>query len=263
MLTWLGHATVRAEVGPVRLLTDPVLRARASGLRRVAPPVDPAAYRDLTAVLLSHLHADHTDLPSLRLLGDHVQVVAPAGAGPWLRRHGVRDVRELHRGEAMTLGGVRVTAVEARHDARRRPLLGPSAPPCGYLVEGSWSVYFAGDTDLHPGMADLAGRVDVALLPVSGWGPTLGPGHLDPARAAEAASLIEPRIAIPIHWGTLAVPFARHRSERERIEPAVRFAAAAAQRAPRVDVVVLLPGETLTGSFRAPRVPAPAGRPGT
>ena len=54
-------------------------------------------------------------------------------------------------------------------------------------------------------MSELAGSIDLALLPVWGWGPTLGPGHLDPARAATAAALIAPRVAVPIHWGTFAL----------------------------------------------------------
>ena len=70
------------------------------------------------------------------------------------------------------------------------------------MVEGAGrSVYFAGDTDVFAGMAELA-PVDVALLPIWGWGPTMGPGHMDPDRAAEAAALLEARLAIPIHWGT-------------------------------------------------------------
>ena len=70
------------------------------------------------------------------------------------------------------------------------------------MIEGDGRrVYFAGDTDLFDGMADLA-PVDVALLPIWGWGPTMGPGHMDPARAAQAAALLRARLAIPIHWGT-------------------------------------------------------------
>ena len=59
--------------------------------------------------------------------------------------------------------------------ARRRPF-GVAAEPVGYLVGGSRTAYFAGDTDLFPGMSDLRGRVDVALLPVWGWGPSVGGG---------------------------------------------------------------------------------------
>ena len=77
-----------------------------------------------------------------------------------------------------------------------------SGPALGYLLQGSQSVYFAGDTDLFPEMAALGG-VDVALLPVAGWGPRLPEGdHMNPRRAAEALKILKPRLAIPIHWGT-------------------------------------------------------------
>ena len=101
----------------------------------------------------------------------------------------------------MDLGGVQVDAVEALHSGFRPPL-GPTAPAIGFVIRGTRSVYFAGDTDMFPGMADL-GPIDLALIPVWGWGPTLGRGlHLDPLRAAEALRLIRPRAAVPIHWGT-------------------------------------------------------------
>ena len=64
-------------------------------------------------------------------------------------------------------------------------------------------MYFAGDTDIFPEMADLHPNLDVALIPVWGWGPNLGPGHLTPREAARAVKLLRPRYAVPVHWGTL------------------------------------------------------------
>jgi L-ascorbate metabolism protein UlaG (beta-lactamase superfamily) len=94
-------------------------------------------------------------------------------------------------------------------------------------------------------MQELAGRVDVALLPVSGWGPTLGRGHLDPSRAAEAAGRILPALATPIHWGTL-YPLGLRRVARRRFEgPGEAFREAVAARALPVDVRVLQPGQSM------------------
>src|SRR3972149_1333552 len=82
-----------------------------------------------------------------------------------------------------------------RRPARRRSPPRPPPASLGYLLEDALRrVYFAGDTDLFPGMADL-GELDVALLPIWGWGPRLGPGHLDPYRAAAALRLPPPRPA--------------------------------------------------------------------
>ena len=86
------------------------------------------------------------------------------------------------------------------------------------------------------------GPLDVALLPVAGWGPSLGPGHLDAARAAQAAALLQARIAIPIHWGTLHPRFTRRGDWFSR--PGAEFATQVGAVAPGVEVRVLSPGES-------------------
>lgn len=223
-VTWLGHSTVLLELGGTRLLTDPVLRGRLAHLVRVSPAVDPAAYERLDAVLISHLHHDHLDEPSLRLIDRSVRLVVPRGAGPRARRLRFEDVVELGAGEEASVGEVVVTAVDAVHNNRRIPG-GDRAQPIGFLVAGGGArIYFAGDTDLFEGMAELADPpLDIALLPVWGWGPWLGPGHLDPAGAARAAALLRPRIAVPIHWGTLYPRAMKRLMPRQLHEPPERF----------------------------------------
>ena len=240
---WLGHATVVIALDGARLITDPVLGTRVGPLRRVASPVAADAASDVDAILLSHLHADHADRRSLRAFSSATPVLAPAGAGRWLSGRGFSNVCELLPGEHAEVAGVRVLATPANHRPgrwRERP----GVTPIGFVASASQAAYFAGDTDLFEQMASLAGTIDLALLPVGGWGPTLGPGHLDPARAAEAARLIAPRVAVPIHWGTLAAPWAL-RVRGAHPSPAELFAELAAERAPEVDVRVLAPGELL------------------
>ncbi|HVQ86748.1 MAG TPA: MBL fold metallo-hydrolase [Actinomycetes bacterium] len=244
-LTFLGHATVLLEVEGTRVITDPVLRRGASFLRRVPRAADLRGYTDADVVLISHMHHDHLDLPSLRLMSKDCLIVVPKGAGDWLRTKGLRTVVELEPGEIVKHGAVTVTATYADHSGRREPL-GPTALAVGYLIEaGPALVYFAGDTDLFEGMGELAprGELDVALLPVWGWGPNLGPGHLNPKRAALAAQLLRPRYAVPIHWGTLS-PAGMHRLPLSRIyDPPHEFAAAVAELGLDVEVLVTAPGE--------------------
>jgi L-ascorbate metabolism protein UlaG (beta-lactamase superfamily) len=227
-ITWIGHSTVLIELDGVRLLTDPLLRRRVLHLRRVG--ADAAEIGRVDAVLISHAHADHLDAGSLERL-DTARVIAPPRAAT--RSLGwVDDVVEVNVGEHVEVGAVRVTATPAEHGGHS----------VGYLMGGSLSIYFAGDTDLFEGMRQLATpALDVALLPIGGWGPRIPPGHLDPARAAQALELLQPRIAIPIHWGT----YTRIGLSRDENEPARRFAELAAQRAPDVDVHVLPVGGML------------------
>ena len=247
-LDFIGHSSVVVEIDGVRLLTDPVTRARVGPLRRVEPVPARERLRDIDAVLISHLHWDHLDVPSLRDLGRDLPIFVPAGSGGWLRGVGFGDVRELAVGGEVRLGSVSIRAVPAVHSGYRPPL-GPTAPPLGFVIRGSKTVYFAGDTDLFAGMGDLAGSdgpIDLALIPVWGWGPTLGRGlHLDPFRAAQALRLIRPRAAVPIHWGTYW-PHALGRVFPERlVEPPAAFVEYAAELAPDVQTVPTAIGDVI------------------
>ena len=242
--TFLGHSTVLVEMGGARILTDPVLFDRVKVLRRAVSPLPPELYHRIDAVVISHLHLDHLDIPSLRLLGMGTTLVVPRGAGRLLRRWGFENVIELPIGQSVDIGGVHVTATPAAHSGFRPPF-GPNAQAVGYLIQaGGERVYFAGDTDVFKEMADLTG-IDLALLPVWGWGPRLGPGHMDPRRAAEALGVLRPRAAVPIHWGTLW-PMGMGRVMPHRLQqPPIDFARYAAELAPEVRVFVTPPGASV------------------
>jgi L-ascorbate metabolism protein UlaG (beta-lactamase superfamily) len=264
-LRFVGHSTVRLELAGRVVLTDPVLTDRVSALTRQTAPSTRADRADVDLVLLSHLHGDHVHLPSLRLLSRHVRVIAPRGSGAWLRSKGIRRVDELAPGEELIDGDLRIAGVPAAHSGHRwgpRLTHGPQAAAMGHLIEGGGvRVYAAGDTDLFPGMSELAG-VDIALLPVWGWGPTLGPGHLTPVRAAEAVGLLKPNVVVPVHWGTLALAGLTRapgrqgaRMRRLLVEPPHEFASAVAAAGSPTRVVVTPPGEdvALPDTVRGPR----------
>ncbi len=242
-VTYVGHSTVLIATDGVRLLTDPILRGRVAHLRRKGT-VPAEALEDIDAVLISHMHMDHLDPPSIQRLGTDVPLVVPRGAAALLRRKRFRRITELAEGEDVTIGGVTITATHADHEGDRLPF-GASAPAVGYRIAGQRSAYFAGDTDLFDSMDEIGrGGLDVALLPIAGWGPKLPPGHLTPATAAEALVRLRPGVAIPIHWGTLAPMTSRAGAAGHSDQPATAFVAQAAELAPGVEVRVLAPGES-------------------
>ena len=145
----------------------------------------------------------------------------------------------------LDIGSVSIKSTYAKHAHSRYPL-GPVAECMGYVISGSHKVYFAGDTDLFPEMADIADDLDVTLLPVWGWGPTIRGLHMNPYRAAQALTLLRPRVAIPIHWGTMA-PLGLSRLKPPFLtQPPHDFAHYAARLVPRVNIRILNPGNSLT-----------------
>ena len=274
-LTWLGHSSVLVETGGRRIVADPLLRRHIGALRRASALPEAAAEllrRGVDAAVLSHLHHDHCDLPTLRALRAPVLVVPP-GAGAWLVRHGLSGVVELAPGESLDLdGGVRIVATPAEHLGRRAPW-GPTAMSVGHLVEGPGgpegsgggagaedaggnregrTAWLAGDTSLFAGMTGLAelsrhGRIDVAAVPVWGWGPSLGPGHLNPDLAAEAVVRVGVRHVIPVHWGTLHPAFLGRMMRTQLRTPGHRFAAALAELDFSVTAEVLPLGGSTSG----------------
>ena len=191
--------------------------AAAQADRRPHPAQPRAAGRrcasDLDAVLISHAHLDHLDVPSLRLIDRRTPVVAPRGVGrpaaaarvraasrwTWGTRWRSARPERRRRGRPPARARERQSRRTAPAPAIPSP---PEAPALGYVVAGGLSAYFAGDTGLYDGMRDLA-PIDVAVLPVGGWGPRLPSDHLNPLSAAKALELLRPTACVPVHWGTL------------------------------------------------------------
>ena len=242
-VAWLGHSTVVVDVAGRRLITDPLLRRHGGALRRRSTPPVRHQWQDVDAVLLSHLHHDHAELRSLRMLGNAPVVTGPANAA-WLRRRGLQGVAP--EGWRDLGGGVVVRLVEAVHHAR--PMPHRPNETHGHLVRaGDTVVWFAGDTELYDGMTELPGyadrdRVDLAVVPIGGWGPRLSPGHMGPEEAATACAMTRSRWALPVHWGSLHPPLmGRLGGWMDR--PLVHFEEALARTAPRCRLVRAGPGE--------------------
>ncbi|MBV1936443.1 MBL fold metallo-hydrolase [Streptomyces sp. BV286] len=265
-ITWWGHATCTVEDSGTRVLTDPLFARRLAHLRRRrgAPPPAEATVADVA--LVSHLHADHLHVPSLARLAPGTRLLVPRGAPravTGLRRLGHLRLTEVAPGDRVQVGDLDVRVVSAQHDGRRLPVGPHRAPALGYVVEGEARTYFAGDTGLFEDMAKEVGPVDVALLPVGGWGPYLGEGHLDAGRAAEALGRLRPGSAVPVHYGTYWPIGMDAVRPHEFHAPGAEFVRLAAERAPDVTVHRLDHGERVrprVAGYRSSPGDAPGGR---
>lgn len=246
-LTWLGHSTVVIDLDGTRLVTDPLLGRHAGLLRRRGSRPPRGAWEGPDAVLLSHLHHDHAELGSLRMLPRDVPVITAPDNASWLRRKGLHGVSPDGNGWMDVGSGKRVSVALCRADHSSRPM--PHRPNAanGHLVRSpTVAIWVAGDTSLYDGMTslrhELERRIDLAIVPVSGWGPRLSAGHLGPDEAAEACALVGARYAVPVHWGTLHAPGGRNLPRGWMDRPAREFVSAVARLAPQCTPLVLRHG---------------------
>lgn len=206
-LTWLGHSSLVLDIGPTRLLVDPLLGRHAGLLRRRGPVPRLEQWEGAAATLVSHLHHDHAELRSLRQAGAPV-LTAPANAR-FLHRRTV-PAAGLSDADWHTVPGTAIEVRLTRADHGRRPM--PHRPNAahGHLVRAPGiTLWIAGDTALYDELEELpavAGGIDVAVVPVGGWGPRLSGGHMGPVDAARAARLVGAAVAVPYHFGTLHLP---------------------------------------------------------
>ena len=243
-VTWLGHSSVVLDVDGTRLLTDPLLERHAGLLRRRGEPPAREHWQDADAVLLSHLHHDHADLRSLHLLPEGTPIVTAPANIEWLRRNGLTGISPAD-GQWVGVASSPTVAVRlcpAVH--RARPMPHRPNGVTGHIVKSAGgAIWFAGDTSLYADMSkipDLAGTaIELALVPIGGWGPRLSEGHMGPTEAAEACALVGARNAVPVHWGTLHAPGGRNLPRGWMDRPAPVFASALAQGVPGCRVLSL------------------------
>jgi len=255
-ITYIGHATTLLEIDRRLIITDPVLRDQFTLLRRHGPALEGTGREpsQVQLILLSHMHLDHADPASIRRLSYQATVIAPRGSGAYLRSRVPQPIIEMSLGERLTVGRLTIQATPAAHSGSR-PLQGWHSAAMGYIIEGSVTVYFAGDTDLFDEMEQIGKDfdIDLALLPVAGFGPRTPHGHLNAQSAARALSMLKPRVAIPIHWGALRPLGPIWRRLGYLQDPPYTFAGYASQLAPRTEIRILLPGETTTISRNGAR----------
>jgi L-ascorbate metabolism protein UlaG (beta-lactamase superfamily) len=215
-VTLVNHSTVLLQEGGSNILTDPIWSERASPLswigprRRRKPGVRIEDLPRIDAVLISHNHYDHMDLPTLRRLAARggSTFIVPACGARLLRSKNIGPVHELDWGESLSLPNFTVHCVPALHFSARGIWDRNLTLWCGYLIESQQRlVYFAGDTAFGPHFSQIRekfGSPHAALLPIGAYEPRwfMACVHMSPAEAVRAHEILAVKTSIAIHHGT-------------------------------------------------------------
>jgi L-ascorbate metabolism protein UlaG (beta-lactamase superfamily) len=252
-VTWLGHASALLEIDGRRVLLDPVWGHRVSpspvfGPTRLHPaPVELAELPQVDAVLISHDHYDHLDLPTVRglLATQKAPFVVPLGIGEHLRKWRVPEDRivELDWDDTYTVGGLTLTCTEARHFSGRFFHRDTTLWASWVIVGPRHRVFFGGDTGYTPAFAGIGARFgpfDLTLLPIGAYNDAWHAIHMDPEEAMRAHGDLGGRLLLPIHWATFNLAFHRWAEPVQRLlDAAERVGARVAVPVPgqRIDVL--------------------------
>ena len=236
-LTFGGHASLIARYHDLAIAFDPMLGRWVGGVRRaVEPGLAPGDFSDVRLILISHRHADHLHLPTMRKLPRTATVVVPAGAAAPLSDLGFARVVELQPGSDFELRGVQVIAAAASHGDHEL------ARGLSFVVRGPGpSVYLCGDSGYFSGFADVGARFapDIAVLPIGGFLPrSFRARHMSPLDALYAFEDLRSRLLVPIHHGAFALSY------EQLDEPARWLVELAKQRGVRDHVMVMAAGQS-------------------
>jgi L-ascorbate metabolism protein UlaG (beta-lactamase superfamily) len=262
-VTYIGHATLLLELDGIRILTDPNFEPKLGRLlpRVSAPGIALTDLPKLDALLLTHAHADHLSFDSLERLPRDIPLIAPPAVAKWLRRLGFESARSLAPGESMRLEDVELHAAAATHKGNRYGFDRWRSAANMYILAGSTTTFFAGDTALVDDTHHMVERtlwnhgrqLDLALLPIGyapWWKPGFRKGHLTHEDALDLFERLRASVFVPYHWGTFRHVTATAHDAINRLK--ARLASHHLSDA----VKILEPGETLdlsTGGAHATR----------
>lgn len=209
--TWVGHASIVLQIDGKTILLDPVWSTRIAGVvKRYTPPGIPwSALPRIDALVISHNHYDHLDVPTVKRIPRDTPVFCPLKVGAWFRSLGFTRIEERGWWDSAKLDTHTLTCVPAQHFSGRTPWDRDRTLWAGWVIEGPEGsiAYFAGDSGMFRGFREIAHRfprIDLAMIPVGAYEPRwfMSPVHVDPPEAGQAFLDTRARHMLPIHWGT-------------------------------------------------------------
>jgi L-ascorbate metabolism protein UlaG (beta-lactamase superfamily) len=220
-VTWIGHATVLVQTEGLNILTDPLWSERTSpfsflGPKRVrAPGVRFEDLPRIDLVVVSHNHYDHMDVATLRRLWerDRPAIVSSLGNDALLRSHGVEAVAR-DWGGSVRVGPAEVVVQRVHHWSTRWGTDRNRALWSGFTIRlPGGNVFFAGDTGWGDGSwareAARHGPFRLAILPIGAYEPrdVMMGSHVDPEESVRVFEMLDPAMALAMHWGTVQLTF--------------------------------------------------------
>lgn len=217
-ITFVNHSTFLIQVDGLNILTDPIWSHRSSPFSWIGPGrmrVPGIRFEDLPrihAVIISHNHYDHLDMPTLRTLSAafHPRIITPLGVAQYLEEESLAGAVDLDWWEEAPLSdSVSVQAVPAQHFSGRGTLDRDATLWNGYVLKTSrGNIYFAGDTGYNDvifrQIGDRSGPMAVSLLPIGAYKPQwfMSPMHVSPEEAVLVHRDVRSRKSIGMHYGT-------------------------------------------------------------
>lgn len=214
-VTWYGHSSALIEIDGRRIMFDPVWSERCSpsrlaGPRRLHPPPVPLGLLPaLDAIVISHDHYDHLDLPTVRTLArEHdAPFVVPLGVGAHLRRWGIAEERiiELDWNDRAEIGGVTLIATAARHFSGRSFSRNRTLWASWVVAGQSAKVFYTGDSGYFDGYEAIGaehGPFNATLMQIGAYGDAWPDIHMTPEEGVAAHVDLRGEVLIPLHWAT-------------------------------------------------------------
>lgn len=214
---WIGHATYLLNTGDVTVLTDPIFSKRASpvgwaGPERLIPPaLSIAQLPSIDAVIISHNHYDHLDLPSLKTLqaiNPNMLILVPQGDKALLDSQGLVNVSQFRWWQTTKVNQTEFTFTPVQHWSGRW-VTGRNTSLWGgwFLKSPNLSLYHAGDTGYSKDFIttqERMGTPDFAFIPIGAYKPRwfMKNQHVDPAEAVQIALDLQVKRSFGMHWGT-------------------------------------------------------------